>query len=114
MAGASRLICASADLVEGGRGVRFTLRRGGEEVPAFALRYDGVVRAYVNRCQHVPVELDWEEGAFFDYAGLHIVCSTHGAAYLPDTGQCVAGPCKGRRLTGVPVQESDGRVWLLE
>ena len=27
---------------------------------------DGVVRAYLNRCAHVPVELDWVEGEFFD------------------------------------------------
>lgn len=114
MAGTPRLICASADLVEGGRGVRFTLERAGTEVPAFALRYDGAVRAYVNRCQHVPVELDWQEGEFFDHTGLHIVCSTHGAAYLPDSGYCVAGPCKGRRLAPVGVREADGGVWLLE
>ena len=54
------MICASADLRDGEDGVRFTVRRGGREVPAFAIRYGGTVYAYLNRCAHVAVELDWE------------------------------------------------------
>lgn len=114
MAEPPRLICASADLEEAGRGIRFVTRRDGAEQAAFVVRYDGAARAYLNRCQHVPVELDWMEGEFFDHSGLYLVCSTHGAAYLPDSGFCVAGPCKGRRLVALTVQEVDGQVWLVE
>ncbi|MFN0316859.1 MAG: Rieske (2Fe-2S) protein [Burkholderiales bacterium] len=111
MATQQRVICASAQ-VEEGKGYRFTVGPDGATQPAFVVRYDGKAHAYLNRCAHVPVELDWSEGNFFDYSGLYLVCSTHGAAYLPDTGHCVAGPCKGRRLIPVPIEESDGQIWL--
>ena len=114
MAEQQRLICQTADLMEGGRGIRFTVQRHGRQEPAFAVRYRGVVRAYLNRCAHVPVELDWVEGDFFDMSGLYLLCSTHGAAYLPDSGRCAGGPCSGRGLVALAVAESDGRVYLIE
>ena len=97
MAAAKRLICDSAQVEERGKGVRFSVERHGETQPAFAIRYDGAVHAYLNRCAHVSVELDWVEGEFFDLTGLYLICSTHGATYLPESGRCVAGPCSGRR-----------------
>jgi len=114
VASSQRLICASAQLPERGRGVRFSVERGGQTEPAFAVRFDGVVRAYLNRCAHVWVELDWAEGEFFDLSGLYLVCATHGAAYLPESGRCVAGPCKGKALTPLRVTEVDGNVFLID
>ena len=72
------------------------------------------VYAYLNRCAHIPVELDWMEGEFFDKAGLYLICATHGATYEPDTGHCVMGPCKGQHLAAVAVEERDGQVYLAE
>jgi nitrite reductase/ring-hydroxylating ferredoxin subunit len=109
-----RLICASADLAERGKGVRFSVERHGATEPAFAVRFNGVVRAYLNRCAHVWVTLDWVEGEFFDLSGLYLVCATHGAAYLPESGRCVAGPCSGRGLTPLQVAEVDGNVFLID
>ena len=114
MGPAKRLICDGAQVEEGGKGVRFTVQRHGETQPAFVIRYDGTVHAYINRCAHVPVQLDWMEGEFFDLTGLYLICSTHGATYLPDTGRCVAGPCSGRKLVPLQVEESDGKVYLVE
>ncbi|HYL20019.1 MAG TPA: Rieske 2Fe-2S domain-containing protein [Burkholderiales bacterium] len=114
MGPAKRLICDGMEVEEGGKGVRFTVQRHGETQPAFVIRYDGTVHAYVNRCAHVPVQLDWMEGEFFDLTGLYLICSTHGATYLPDTGRCVAGPCSGRNLVQLQVEESEGKVYLVE
>ena len=114
MAQAQRVICGSAALAGGGRGVRFTLKRHGEVACAFAIRYGGRVHAYLNRCAHVPIELDWLEGEFFDRSGLYLICSTHGATYEPDTGYCVMGPCKGQHLIALNVEERDGSVYLME
>ena len=108
-----RLICESAHVEERGTGIRFAVERHGETQPAFVIRYDGAVHAYVNRCAHVPVELDWMQGEFFDLTGLYLICSTHGATYLPETGRCVAGPCSGRSLVRLPLEESDGKVFLI-
>lgn len=112
MAEPERLICASEALVDGGAGVRFQVTRYGEVLPAFAVRFDGRVFGYINACAHVPVELDWQEGDFFDADGLYLVCATHGARYWPETGVCVAGPCTGARLRALELVERDGQVWL--
>lgn len=108
------MICASADLVDGGDGVRFVVQRGGQGVAAFAVRYRGKVYAYINRCAHVAVELDWQPGRFFDSDGLYLICATHGALYRPESGACVEGPCRGGRLEMLPVVELDGGVFLDE
>ena len=114
MAEAKRLICASQDLPERGSGVRFSVDTAQGPVPAFVVRCRGKVHGYLNRCAHVRVELDAQPGQFFDVAGLYLVCGTHGAAYVPETGYCVGGPCKGLRLTKLAIDEHEGNIYLLD
>ncbi len=114
MAQQQRVICAGSALIDGGPGVRFKVQRPGAQARAFVIRYDSRVYAYLNSCAHIPVELDWMEGEFFDKAGLYLICATHGATYEPESGHCIMGPCKGQRLTAVQVEERDGNVYLLE
>lgn len=114
MAEGPRLICAAGDLPEAGTGVRFTVWRHGREAPAFAIRYRGRVYAYLNQCGHVPAELDWQPGEFFDYSKLYLVCSIHGALYAPESGACLGGRCQGVGLRPLPVEERDGFVYLLQ
>lgn len=114
MAAPVRLICDSDALVDAGEGVRFTVERHGETVPAFVVRHAGQVHAYLNRCAHVPVELDWLPGEFFDDSKVYLICAVHGALYAPDTGRCLGGRCQGVGLKPVPVSEQDGQVFLLE
>jgi len=114
MARRERVICASAGLAEAGDGVRFEVTRYGVREPAFAIRFGGKVHAYLNRCAHVPVELDWNPGKFFDAEGLVLLCSTHGAMYDPETGACLGGPCSRGALPRLAVVERDGMVILEE
>ena len=114
MASGERLICASEALVDGGTGVRFEVRRGDTQLPAFAIRFHGVVRAYVNECQHQATELDWNPGDFFDADRLYLICATHGAMYEPGSGVCIDGPCRGARLAPVAVCERDGGIYCSE
>lgn len=114
MAEGERLICAAEALADGGDGVRFTVLRAGVEEPAFVVRYRGAVHAYLNRCAHVPVELDWTPGKFFDLTGHLLICAVHGAHYQPENGRCVMGPCKGGRLSRLSVVERSGQVFLVE
>ena len=114
MARTERVICAASALEERGAGVRFMILRDGIERPAFVVRYDGRPHAYINACAHVAVELDWLEGAFFDTERRYLICATHGATYEPDSGRCIAGPCRGARLTPLEVIERDGDVVLIE
>lgn len=114
MADEPGVICASADLADGGPGVRFEVDWQGRRVAAFVVRFRGRVHAFVNECGHVPVQLDWQEGQFFDAERVYLICSTHGALYDPATGACVSGRCNGRGLVPLPVEERDNRIRLLE
>lgn len=107
----SIFICPSSMLEDGGKGVRFPVTAGGEDSTAFVIRYGNSVYAYLNRCVHVPIELDWNEGDFFESSGLYLMCSTHGALYAPETGRCAGGPCRGGRLHSIAVYEKDNQVF---
>ena len=99
------MICTSAELQDGGDGVRFAVTRPAGECAAFVVRFNGKVYAYLNRCAHVPIELDWLPGRFFDDSRRYLICATHGAMYAPDSGRCMGGRCEGRGLTPLPVVE---------
>jgi nitrite reductase/ring-hydroxylating ferredoxin subunit len=114
MSQVSSLICSASQLIDGDKGVRFSVGVNGKPQAAFAVRFGGKVCAFVNSCPHLGVELDWEPGEFFDLSGLYLVCATHGAVFMPDSGYCTGGPCKGRRLVSLPVRECDGEIFLGE
>lgn len=106
------VVCNSTDLIDQGPGVRFAI--GGLHGPeaAFVVRHRGTVHAFLNRCAHKLVELDWEPGQFFDADRQHLICATHGARYEPASGLCVDGPCRGAQLVPVAVRETNGCIWL--
>ncbi len=106
------VICASDALVDGGRGVRFIVTWHGEHAPAFVIRHHGKVYAYLNRCAHRQVELDWEPGVFYAHDGESLICATHGARYAADSGHCIAGPCGRNGLISLPTREQNGQVLL--
>ena len=112
MAARERLICAAAALAEAGRGLRFEVEYFGERAPAFVIRKDGKAHGYLNRCAHVAMELDWQEGVFFDAEGRDLLCSTHGATYEAHSGRCIGGPCSGKRLVKLRLEERNGNVYF--
>ena len=113
MAEDARLICASEALPESGRGVRFEVEYFGAPAPAFVVRQDGKVHGYLNRCAHVAMELDWQEGVFFDSSGRDLICSTHGAVYETRSGRCLGGPCNRTPLVKLRFEEREGGVYFM-
>ncbi len=109
--GAPQRLCASDELAERGDAIVFDVLQYGEPARAFALRIEGRVVAYLNRCAHVPAEMDWQPGRFLDSERQFILCSIHGAAYEPATGRCVGGPCGRGRLVAIEAAERDGEVY---
>jgi nitrite reductase/ring-hydroxylating ferredoxin subunit len=101
----------SAALAESGKAWVWDVLQYGRPARAFALRFQGEVRAYLNRCLHVPAEMDWQPGEFLDSDRRFIICSIHGATYDPADGRCVGGPCGRGRLTAIPVAEHGGQVY---
>jgi nitrite reductase/ring-hydroxylating ferredoxin subunit len=104
-------LCASGELEESGRGFLFDVLLWGQPARAFALRFEGRLVAYLNRCAHVPSEMDWVAGEFLDADRRFILCSIHGASYEPTSGRCVGGPCGRDRLMPIAVAERGGQVY---
>ena len=103
-------LCGSAALVERSCAVPFDVVFAGQTCRAFAVRFDSQVHAYLNRCTHVAMELDWQPNQVFDATGQWLLCASHGAAYAPDTGACAGGPCR-QGLVKITLSESDGDVY---
>ena len=107
----SQHLCAAQELAERGKAVVFDVMLWRAPARAFALRFNGTVVAYVNRCAHVPTEMDWQPGEFLDMDRRWILCSIHGAAYEPADGRCVGGPCGQSRLMAIRTEECDQQVY---
>lgn len=110
----SNLIGSIDGLEEGGKGLTFGVKYKSEDevIPAFAIRYDYQLFAYLNRCGHIAIPLDYMPGEFFSDDGQTLICATHGAEYAPDTGACLGGPCFGIGLEKLEVQEKQGQLYL--
>ncbi len=104
-------LCASSALQERGTAWVWDVLLYGQPARAFALRFDGRAVGYLNRCAHVPTEMDWQPGQFLDIDRRWILCSIHGAAYEPADGRCIGGPCGRGRLMAIALQELDGQVY---
>ena len=104
------IVFKSEDLQNEALGLRFPLPALGEFATGFVVRFHGKPYAYVNKCAHVPVELDWNHGEFFTPQKDYLICATHGAHYRPDTGFCVMGPCKGKALKPIEVTEQNQQI----
>ena len=102
-------LCSSQDLQDSGLAVPFDVVYAGQTCRAFAVRFEGQVQAYLNRCTHVAMEMDFQPDRFFDTEGRWLLCATHGATYAPQTGECVGGPCRGS-LVKIDLSESQGVV----
>ena len=49
---------------------------------------------------------------FLDPSNSLIQCATHGALFLIENGECVAGPCAGQSLTAIECREDTQGVWI--
>ena len=104
-------LCKAKDLADGGRAVPFDVVYAGQTCRAFAVRFNGTAHAYLNRCTHVAMELDWQPNRVFDATGQWLLCASHGAAYQPDTGKCAGGPCQGGLVKIDLVDNGDVVYW---
>lgn len=66
-------LCRSADLQDGGLAVPFEVVYEGQACRAFAVRAQGQAQAYLNRCTHIAMEMDYQPDRFFDESGLWLM-----------------------------------------
>lgn len=105
-----------ADALEPGQVRVVPLGRDERGIPdeALVLRdRQGRVRAYRNRCKHLPIPIDGGSRRFFANDRVHLLCRTHGAMYRPEDGRCVQGPCQGDALDPLDIEERDGVLYVL-
>ena len=77
----------------------------------FVLMWEGALVAFVNRCPHQPLTLDYGDGEFLDEENRLLLCRNHGALFEPATGKCVDGPCLGAHLERLEVKSDEsGRL----
>lgn len=74
---------------------------------------DGQFYAYINRCPHLGVSLEFQDQQFMDMDREFLICANHGALFQVDNGECVFGPCKNQALKPVMIEvHSDGGIYL--
>ncbi len=95
-------------------GLKFTYFESRVEMGGILLRLpDGSLRAWKNECRHLPMELDSRAPhSLWDADGKKLVCNSHGAEFLPDSGLCTGGPCRGSHLRSLPLRVEDDTVYL--
>ena len=76
----------------------------------FAVKKKGRVFVYINSCPHIGIALEWEADKFLDSSKSMIQCANHGALFVIENGNCVAGPCSGKKLTAVAFDITDGII----
>ena len=111
--GASRyLVCRTTDIAPG-ESLKFMLPIRGADEECFVINFRGQYHAYVNRCRHVPMAMDWIENQFFAEQDRYLMCQTHNAYFEPASGECIAGPPSacGKFLYRVPLEIEGGFIY---
>lgn len=104
-------LVGSVGELEHGKSKKFTMKRAGREFEALLVNFDGTHFAYVNRCPHTGITLDWVNNQFFSSDNRYLMCATHGAVFEPPTGECIWGPCVGLSLQSLPIEIADGQIY---
>ena len=100
--------------VKPGASIKFLIPIRGVDEECFVINYHGHLHAYVNRCRHVPMAMDWVDNQFFAEHGRYLMCQTHNAYYEPASGECIAGPrgACGKFLYRVPLTVERGVIYV--
>ena len=89
----------------------FTLTQLHPPMEIFIIHRQGDFFAYLNRCPHTGISLNWQPHQFFDITQEYIQCATHDALFEVDSGFCVRGPCAGAYLQAIPLLVKNGTLY---
>ena len=104
-------LCAVSEIEEEeSRG--FEIQDGEKKLSLLVVKKDGILSVYVNKCPHLGVPLNFEDDRFLDVEKNFILCSTHGALFKIDDGECVHGPCLGASLKPQPFEIRDEELFV--
>ena len=80
------------------------------DTPVLVVRQGDRAWAYINRCPHVGVQLNWTPDQFMSMDNAFLQCSMHGAQFRIEDGFCIYGPCIGRSLQALPLTIDNGQI----
>ncbi|MCC8395808.1 Rieske 2Fe-2S domain-containing protein [Paraburkholderia sp. MMS20-SJTR3] len=104
-------LCTVDDVPDGGARVVDAPEAGG---PVVIVRRGAQVWAYVNRCPHFSVPLDFEPGDVMCYRSQVLMCAHYSALFRFEDGHCIDGPCMGAGLDVVRVRVEEGTRVVLD
>jgi nitrite reductase/ring-hydroxylating ferredoxin subunit len=93
-------LCTLDDIPDG---CAHVAARPGAEHAVVLVRRGQQVWAYVNRCPHFSVGLDFEPGQVSTYRAQVLMCAHHSALFRFEDGHCIEGPCTGAGLDRVEI-----------
>ena len=81
-----------------------------EQTFLFAVKKNGNIYLYENSCPHLGIQLEWQPDEFLDIDASMIQCSSHGALFRIEDGQCLLGPCQGQSLISMDFTIQNGQI----
>lgn len=90
----------------------FTIGDGEWPFKGFVVRQGDEIHAYQNYCMHAGHPLNWAPDKFLTKDRSAIICASHGALYGIGSGECFAGPCRGKSLRRVAVDVRGGVIYV--
>ena len=94
------LLCTIHDVDEE-ESKEFVIEGAEGDRSVFVVKKDGLISIFENHCPHLGVPLNMAPDRFLDVEKNFVLCSTHGALFKIEDGECVHGPCFGQNLTPV-------------
>lgn len=99
------ILCHSDEIAEGkSKGFQIA------ETFLFAVKKHGKIYVYKNSCPHLGIQLEWQDDEFLDIDASMIQCSSHGALFKIENGECVLGPCQGQSLIKIDFTLEQGMI----
>ena len=98
------------DELSGDDGREVVIGAGDDPLRLLVVRRGDQAFAYMNCCPHHYIPLAEEGETFLTYDRSWMICSAHGAVFRYEDGFCEDGPCMGKSLQAVPVEQVDGVV----
>ncbi len=92
--------------------LEFSVGNGEWPFLGFLVRHHGRIYAYANVCPHQRHPLNLTPSGFFTLDKAALLCSSHGAIFKPETGECNGGPCVGKSLNKLATRIEDKVVYV--
>jgi nitrite reductase/ring-hydroxylating ferredoxin subunit len=106
-------LCRIEELADPGT-KNVVLGEGEDELDIIIVQTRGTRHAYINCCPHQFIPLETFPNHFLTADKTQMVCSGHGARFALATGECLSGPCLGKALGRLSIEENNGAIYLAD